>query len=266
MKDGKNDSLKYRVFNVVFWVGIFMSFSASVINYFLGLGTLLILLTSACGLITVGLYIVFRRSRNYELVSLIVVIFLNFIFFPIMWLVSGGTYSSIPYYMIINAGIIALLLSGLQRKIIFLLFALVVGFLNFAEYKRPDLVIAYDTQLARYIDLTFGLLVCLFSVIVLISFLVDSYAKELERSQKYQASLEEKNKEIEAKNKALERSNAEFIRAKEKEERLNRLLSEEKQKLHELSITDYLTGAFNRRFITSYLSEEIEEVHKNNKN
>jgi hypothetical protein len=134
MKNEKNASLRYRVFNAVFPVGICMSFSCSLMNYFLGLGTAVTLITFACGVITVGLYAAFKISRNYELLSLIVVIFLSFVFFPIMWLITGGTHASIPYYMIINAGIIALLLFGLQRKIIFFLFTLVAGLLMFFSY------------------------------------------------------------------------------------------------------------------------------------
>jgi diguanylate cyclase (GGDEF)-like protein len=89
--------------------------------------------------------------------------------------------------------------------------------------------------------------------------------KEFEKSKQYLATLEEQNKEIEAKNRMLERSNAECLKAKEQEEKLNRLLHEEKLKLQELSITDYLTGAYNRRYITSCLREEIEALHKNQK-
>lgn len=94
---------------------------------------------------------------------------------------------------------------------------------------------------------------------------MDSYVKELHKSEQYLAILEEKNREIEAKNKMLGKSNAEFIKAKEKEERLNKMLSSEKQKLQELSITDYLTGAFNRRFITACLNEELEAAYRREK-
>lgn len=160
MKNEKDIALKHRVFNVVFLVGICMSFSCSLMNYFLGLGAVAILTTFACGVITVGLYIAFKINRNYELMSLIVVIFLSFVFFPTMWFVAGGSYAGIPYYLIINAGIIALLLIGSQRKIIFFLFTLVVGVLMVIEYKMPDLVVGYDSELVRYIDLSFGLFVC----------------------------------------------------------------------------------------------------------
>ncbi len=265
MKGEKNISLRYRIFNMVFIVGIFMSFSSSIVNYFLGLGTAVILITFICGAITVGLYIVFIVNRNYDLVALIIVILLSFIFSPTMWFANGGTYGGIPYYIIINAGIIALLLDGLQRKIIFFLYTLVVGVLMLFEYYRPDLVVGYDSGLTRYIDLSFGLFVCLFTIVVLIAVLIDSYIDELQKSKQYLATLEEKNQEIEAKNRMLEKSNAEFIAAKEKAEKLNKLLYEEKQKLQKLSITDYLTGAFNKRFITSYLREEIKASHKNKK-
>jgi len=69
-----------------------MAFSCAVVNYLLGLGTADTLMTLACGLIIVGLYVLFRIKKNYELVSLIVVVFLSFIFCPIMWIVAGGSY------------------------------------------------------------------------------------------------------------------------------------------------------------------------------
>jgi len=265
MKNEKNTSLKYHIFNVVFLVGICMSFSSSLMNYLLGLGTLNITIPFACGVITVALYVDFKISRNYERLSFIVVIFLSFVFFPTMWIIDGGTYSSMPYYIIINAGIIALLLSGLQRKIIIFLFVLVVGALMVIEYRMPDLVLGYESELIRYVDIAFGLFVCLFSVVVLIAVLIDEYTDELQKSKQYLATLEKQNKEIEAKNRMLEKNNAELIKAKEEAEELNRLLSKEKQKLQKLSVTDYLTGTYNKRFIDSCLKEEIEASRKKQK-
>ena len=127
---------------------------------------------------------------------MIVVIMLSFIFFPTMWIVAGGTSSNIPYYIIINAGIIALLLVGLKRKIIFILFTMVVCVLIVIKYQRTDIAIKYNSRLIGYIDY---LLVCLFSIVVLIAVLIDSYIEEHHKSEQYLATLEEKNKEIEAK-------------------------------------------------------------------
>lgn len=236
MKQDINNSLKRRLLNAVFIIGLCMSFSISLMNYILGLKTLDILLNVACCVITVGLYIAYKITGDMESVSLVVAIFLSFIFLPVMWIISGGTYSGMPYYIIIDAGIIAILMTGLQRKIMLMLYALVVGGLIVFEYHRPDIVYAgYDSQMVRYIDLAFGLFICLFSIAALIAVLYDSYMDELRKTKEYQAVLEEKNMEIEAKNKMLEK----------------------------LSITDYPTGAYNKRFITSCLREEIKVSHEN---
>lgn len=45
MNPDKDISLKHRLFNVVFLVGMFMSFSCSLMNYFLGAATAAILLS-----------------------------------------------------------------------------------------------------------------------------------------------------------------------------------------------------------------------------
>ncbi|HAA09815.1 MAG TPA: hypothetical protein DCD98_08625 [Syntrophomonas sp.] len=265
MENEQSTYLKYRVFNAVFLVGIFMSFSCSLMNHLLGMETVVSSVSLACGIVTVGLFITFKISGNYELLSLIVVIFLSFVFFPTMWLINGGTHGSIPYYIIINAGIIALLLTGLKRWIIFSIFALVIGVLMAIEYQRPDLVIVYNSGLIRYIDFAFGIFICLFTVVILIAVLIDGYAEELKKSRQYLTTLKKQNKEIEAKNKLLKKNNAELIKAKEEAEKLNRLLYEEKQKLQMLSITDYLTGTFNKWFITSCLKEEIEASREKQK-
>jgi diguanylate cyclase (GGDEF)-like protein len=207
------------------------------------------LVSFACGIITIGFYIAFRISKNYELVSMIAVIFISFVVFPALWIITGGTRGSIPYYIIINAGIIALLLDGLKRKIIFFLYALVIGGLIVIEYHLP--VIGYNSDLIRSIDFAFDLYVCLFSSVILIAVLIDSYMDEFKKSEKYLAALKEQNKEIEAKNRLLEKSNSELIKAKEKAEKL--------------SITDYLTGTYNKRFITLCLNEEIGTSRKKQK-
>ncbi|HHV65795.1 MAG TPA: hypothetical protein GXX46_12125 [Peptococcaceae bacterium] len=263
MQDEMNTSLRYRIFKAVILVGIFVSFSSGLLNFILGLDPVVTLTSFACGILTIVLYIAFRISNNYDLLSMIGVIFTSFVLFPAMWLVAGGTHGSIPYYIILNAGIIALLLDGLKRKIIFFLYALVIGSLIVIENNMP--VPGYNSGLIRSIDFAFGLFLCLFSIVVLIAVLIDSYMNELKKSKQYLAALQEQNKEIEAKNRLLEKSNSELIKANENAEKLNRLLYEEKQKLQKLSITDYLTGTYNKRFITTCLNEEIEASRKNGK-
>ena len=143
--------------------------------------------------------------------------------------------------MIINAGIIAILLDGFKRGIVFVFFAVLAATLIAIEYQAPNFVVGYGSQLTRCLDSSFGFFVCLVSNAVFFAVFVDSYFKERQRSDQYFSKLEEQKKEIEAKNKILEKNNAELKKSKEKVEGLNKLLYEEKQKLEKLSITDVLT-------------------------
>jgi len=116
MQEKTNTSTRYRVLNAVFLVGIFTAFSSGLVNFILDLDPVVIITSFACGLLTIGLYVAFIISNNYKLFSMIAVIFTSFIIFPALWLITGGTHGSIPYYIILNAGVIALLLDGLMMK------------------------------------------------------------------------------------------------------------------------------------------------------
>lgn len=251
-------NLRHRILNALALIGIFMSFSASAINYFLGLGTLTVITTLGCGILTIVLYLFSIIGRHYELPALLSVIMLSFIFLPIMWVCNGGINGSIPYYMVVNAGIIAFLLSGLKRIIIFVLYTIVTGVLIYIDYWMPTLIVEYTSRLIRYQDCSFGFFTCLFSNAIIIAVLIDVYVKEKQKESQYLCKLKKQNEMIEAKNRMLEKRNAELKEAKEKAEILNKQLNKEKQKLQSLSVIDNSTGAFNKTFINNRLNQEIE--------
>ena len=62
MNPDKDISLKHRLFNVVFLVGMFMSFSCSLMNYFFSGLQRQPYYYPFCGVITVVFYIVFKRQ------------------------------------------------------------------------------------------------------------------------------------------------------------------------------------------------------------
>jgi len=263
--DHKTFPPRHRVFNVLLIVGTLMSFSAVIINYFLDLGTLSIIVPFVFGFMVLGLYLASRKERMYELPATLSTILLSFFFFPVMWLINGGTKGGIPYYFIINAGVIGILLTGLKRLVTFLLFIIVVIILIVIEYWMPHLIVGYQSEAARYYDLSFGLFICLFANVLFISTLIDNYEKERQKAKNYLMEIKKQSKEIAIKNRKLERSYVRLKEAKERTEQLNRLLTEEKQKLQKLSITDYLTGTFNKEYIITRLKEEIQLSHLSRK-
>jgi len=250
-------SLQHRVFNVIALMGMAMSFSASLINYTLELGTLTVIVPFACGLMALGLYLLSLLGRLYTVPAIATVVMLSFIFFPTMWIINGGTHGSIPYYMLMNTGITVVLLNGRLRILILALYFAFLAALIIIEYRIPGFVAGYDSGLVRYLDTSFGFGISLVATAALFAVLVDSYARERRRAEQYLSMLEKQNEEIEAKNRLLEASNAKLKEAKERAESLNKLLQDEKEKLRKLSITDSLTGLYNRMYVTCRLQEEI---------
>lgn len=250
--------LQHRIFNAIALMGIIMSFSACLGNYFLGLGTATVIVPFGCGAMAVGLYLMSILRRMYTVPAMITVIMLSFVFFPWMWIINGGTYGSIPYYVLVNTGIAVVLLTGWKRVLILALYFTAFGALIAAEYQIPGFVTGYGGELTRYLDTSFGYAICLLSTAALFAVLVDSYSAERQRAERYLAALKEQNEEIAAKNRMLEANNAELKEAKMRADQLNRLLREEKQNLYALATTDSLTGLYNRMHIIARLKEEVE--------
>lgn len=258
-------SLEHRILNVSALIGIAMSFSASIINYLLNLGIITVMVPLACGLITIFCYYISLVKKRYHTALYLALSVLVFVFFPTMYFINAGLLGSIPYFMVIYAGMMAVLLSGLIRVIFLLTYVIIVGLLMIIEYNYPNLVIGYSSTSAKYIDISIGFFISLLFNAILFTAVIKNYNKERAKSEKYYIKLEKQQREIEAKNRLLNKKNHHLKKAIEKAEDLNKLLFKEKQKLEKLSIIDGLTEIFNRRFITSYLEKEIKKARENNK-
>lgn len=117
-----NFPLQYRFFHIIALIGIFMSFSASITNYLLDLGIFTVIIPFGCGIISIYLYYLSMYKKKYTLSVYLALIMLTFIFFPAMWVINGGTFGSIPYYLIVYSAFIAVLLKGFKRVLAIILF------------------------------------------------------------------------------------------------------------------------------------------------
>ena len=66
-----------------------MSFSSSLVNYLLGLGKAVVLITFICGVISIGFYIISKIYGNYNQVALLITILLSFVFSQPCGLLKG---------------------------------------------------------------------------------------------------------------------------------------------------------------------------------
>lgn len=234
-------SLRHRIFNVILLIGMVMTLSATIMNHVLGLGLLTVLAPAACGVVTVGAYYYSIVRHRFRGPALVIVAMLTVAFFPTMWVINGGTYGSIPYYFIINAAIIAVLLTGKTRLCFLTLFVLITGALIIAEYHSPEIFIFYDEELTRYQDLSFGFLITLLSNALLFGVVVDSFIRERAQVNRLLNELRHKSEKI---------------------ARQNAVLFRERNELKRLSDTDALTGTFNRRFVTAFLEDIIPTLNE----
>ena len=184
-------SLEHRILNVVALTGIGMAFTASLVNSILDLGAATVTATFACGVMSIGLYYISIVKRQYTLPVYISVVILGFVFLPAMWIINGGMFGSIPYYMIVQAGIMAILLSGSIRIIFLIMYLLVIGGLIAVEYYFPNYVTGYASNLVRYVDTSFGYFISLTCTAFLFAVVIRSYNKERERAQKNEAKYRE---------------------------------------------------------------------------
>lgn len=257
--------LEHRILNVSALIGITMSFAASISNYFLDLGIVTVMVPFACGLISIFCYYISLIKKQYHAALYLSLSVLVLVFFPTMYFINAGLLGSIPYYMVIFAGMMAALLSGLVRIVFFSLYVIVVGSLVVIEFIYPNSVVGYSSTSAKYIDISIGFFISMLFNAILFTAVSKKYNNERAKSEKYFNELKKQQREIEAKNRLLNKKNWDLKEAKEEAEDLNRLLFKEKKKLEVLSITDGLTEIFNRRFITNYLEEEINEAREKNK-
>jgi len=250
-----NFPLQYRFFHVIALIGFFMSFSASIINYLLDLGIFTVIIPFVCGIISIYLYYLSMYKKKYTLSVYLALIMLTFIFFPAMWVINGGTFGSIPYYLIVYSAFIAVLLKGFKRVLAIILFLGTIMALFIFEYKFPWFVHGYDSILSRYLDVFFGFIIAVIFNAVTMAAVINGYNMEHERVILYLNEVEKQRKEIEQKNYLLEKNNEELKEAKQKTEQLN-------LKLREISVIDSLTGTYNRRYLLKCLNSLRKTAEK----
>jgi diguanylate cyclase (GGDEF)-like protein len=232
-----------------------MSFSASIINYLLDLGIFTVIIPFVCGIISIYLYYLSMYKKKYTLSVYLALIMLTFIFFPTMWVINGGSFGSIPYYLIVYSAFIAVLLKGFKRVLAIILFLGTIMALFIFEYKFPWFVHGYDSILSRYLDVFFGFIIAVIFNAVTMAAVINGYNMEHERVILYLSEVEKQRKEIEQKNYLLEKNNEELKEAKQKTEQLN-------LKLREISVIDSLTGTYNRRYLLKCLNSLRKTAEK----
>jgi len=216
-------SLESRILIITSLVGMVFSFTSAIGNYLLDAGIVPILATLLMGLLTLYFFYLAYFKKKYILPAYGALLLLTLIFILLLWIYNGGLSSSIPFFYLFIIGLSAILLNKLRYKLILVIQIVVLIALLSVEFYYPDLIIKYNSETAVFIDQAVALVVISFTMFIMIIKIMTEYHRTIDKLRFAQEKLKKSN-----------------------------------DVLYQASITDDLTGLYNRRHIIELLSGLIE--------
>ena len=160
-----------------------MAGASSIFNYFLGLGTIIIATSIVSCVILFTLYYISTVMKKYTTLIFFLIVIFTFALIPVMWIFNGGILGGTTLYILLFSSMIAILLRGYTRiATIGCLLALTLA-LIILEYKNPSIIIGYDSDIDRYLDICFGLVVSLIVNISIFVIILNYYIKSQAEKQ-----------------------------------------------------------------------------------
>jgi len=223
---GEQVPVRRRFMNMVcIGAGLF-AFFATVANLISGTGTIGLCVCIACTVFVSFALPLVKRIENLNLFAYIILIPLNFVVFPLLYITLGGIDSGMPLYFIIGVVFTILLVEDFKATIALVIFEL--GWyvtVMFADKHHPEISEKFcpNGSFDVYLDSSLDFLICALCIGILVKLLATSFEKQQAKTDKLLAQMEE------------------------------------------LAVKDPLTGAYNRRFLIKYLESGISNSRETGK-
>jgi two-component system, sporulation sensor kinase E len=189
--------MQHRILNTVLLFGMALAVLSGVANYVLNLGALMVLLSAAGLVIVLTLYYLSRIKKQYSVSVFFLIFLFVFIFTPVMWIHNSGITGATAYFIVIFGSMIATLLRGLRRIITLGCLVSITMLLLFFEYNNPALIVGYNSDIDRFSDVAFTLLITLVANASLYMVIINHYIKEHKRARDYLEQIEQQRLKIE---------------------------------------------------------------------
>ena len=196
--------LEHRLFNIIILYETIISLISVIQNIILKNHSITIIFPSFLILISLICYYFSRVKHFYTVPVWIMLIFMTFIFTPVLWIFNGGSNGGVPYFIILFSLAITALISG-KKRIAFL--AAYIGIyiaLIVFEYYYPHYITNYNFIRLRYQDVAFSTIISLLSAVFMYSIYLSAYYKERLKAEKYSELLEVERNKLDEKNRAIE--------------------------------------------------------------
>lgn len=169
-------SFENRIFNAVMMLVSATGISIVVLNIILGNNIFQIIISFICALVPIFCFLYSIKTKKYaKLIVPTVVLFEISLVFG--WFVTDGINGSIPYYFFI---LIVYCVVFLNRPffIAIPLVSLSVVLLSAINFFYPELIIKYDNDEQKYIDVCFSIFLCMIIVSSIIFVIFRGYQRE----------------------------------------------------------------------------------------
>ena len=178
-----------RIFHLVLLLGMFMTAFGTVMDEVYYHAEILI------DLIFLGIWILtyyFARFHDcFQYVSVVSVGIFIFAFIPYMWIFSGGSNSIIPYYTILFAAVIGIILTGRFRLLMFFSMLTVELLLILRDVFHTGTFFAVIPGKRDLFDFSIHIFVIMVCMGILITAYSNTYMKEKKRGEEYAKAIEE---------------------------------------------------------------------------
>ncbi len=188
----KEGEIEYRVYIVAAVIGMLFSTIAGVLSFALDLGLLIVGSCFFMAAITILFIFLSHKAGEYIVLSYIIVIALGVIFLPLIWIASGGSLGTAPYFYVFNYMMMAVLLNQAKVKWAVIINTVAILVLLFVEWQFPSLIIQYESDKSRLIDFGAMLIIISIACFLLVYRIMKDYHRKMEMLNKTQIEINDK--------------------------------------------------------------------------
>ncbi|MDR3565490.1 MAG: ATP-binding protein [Negativicutes bacterium] len=189
--------VEHRILNTVLLFGLGLALAGGLFNYLMDFGTLPTLIAVVSAILLMVLYYLSTVKKQYTLTVFSLIGFSIFLVMPGLWIFNGGILGGTSLYMLVFSSMITTLLRGAQRFVALGCLLATTLVLILLEYHNPTIIVGYSSDMSRYADVSFSLLITLIANAALFMVILNHYVQENKRARSYLAQIEKQKLIIE---------------------------------------------------------------------
>ena len=188
--NNKNVSLEHRLLLSALIIGAFIGIVGFVSNLFLTDSIIASVLPLSLAVLAAILYYFARFKYRYKRIAVISAI-IGILGISIVWVFNGGINGPNFMFSLVFLMLGLIIVSNRTKSFLFVFFILVNIIIMFIQLYKPDIIVPYPNDFARWIDILTSLISSGVFIFLIVRFFHNNYTFERQRAEKSAAELSE---------------------------------------------------------------------------